>query len=80
MAVCPLSILSGNQKLCGDDCAYCPPRDFEQMSNNTKYFDYLQCLNFPNDMFGNGAAIDGLQAVANSIDNLANAIDGKVSE
>ena len=80
MAVCPLSILSGNQKLCGDDCAYCPPKDLETIAHNTGYFDYLQCLNFPNDMFGNGMASAGLQSIADSIECVGNMIDERMSE
>jgi hypothetical protein len=74
MAICPLSILSGKQTQCEKNCAYCPPRDFELFANNTNYFDYLQCLNYPNDMFGNGMAENGLSQIASAIGDVSMAI------
>lgn len=74
MAVCPLSIISGKQAQCKHDCAYCPPSSLDSIAQNTNYFDYLQCLNFPNDMFGNGLAESGLHEVASSLEGVACAI------
>lgn len=80
MAICPLSILSGKQTQCNHDCAYCPPGDFERFARNTNYFDYFQCLNYPNDMFGNGMAEDGLSQIASAIDGISSAITDKESD
>lgn len=74
MAICPLSILSGKQTQCKKDCEYCLPKDFELLAHNTNYFDYLQCLNFPNDMFGNGMAENGLSQIASAIGDVSTAI------
>lgn len=77
MTICPLSILSGKQAQCHHDCAYCPPKDLETFAHNTSYFDYFQCLNFPNDMFGNGMAETGLSEIASAIDSISSAITDK---
>lgn len=74
MEFCPLSMISGNAQICNHDCAYCPPKAIDRIAN---YSEYWQCLNFPNDMFGNGMAKDGLGYISDSLDNLANAIEGR---
>ena len=71
MAFCPLAMIAGKQVGCSNDCEYCPPKDFASIAHYSSYFDYLQYLNFPNDMFGNGMAETGLSEVASALGEVA---------
>ena len=71
---CPLSMFFGHPTECENNCAFCPPQDFERIARNTNKFDYLECLNYPDDMFGTGASRSGLDDVAGAISELASAV------
>lgn len=72
MSICPLSMISGNAINCDGACEYCPPQSLNKIAS---YSEYFQCLNFPNDLFGNGMARDGLDSVSGALDRLADAIE-----
>ena len=65
-------MFSGKPVPCDHDCEYCPPNDFYRIAHNTGYFE---CLNYPDSMFGTGAASEGLGDVASAISDLANAVN-----
>lgn len=62
--ICPLSIISGKIVECENQCEYCIPDDIR---NIERHFEYLECLNYPNDFFGNGLAENGLNEIASAI-------------
>lgn len=72
--VCPLSMIGGKPFLCEHACAHCIPESIEEMASN---LGYLECLNLPNDMFGNGCAESGLTAVASSIYALSHSVEAR---
>lgn len=67
-AICPLSMIAGKPVLCHRECVNCIPESIAAIANNLAKLDYLSFLN---DMFGNGAARDGLNEVASAISDLA---------
>ena len=72
MSLCPLSMISGNATECDGACEFCPPQSLNKIAS---YCEYFQCLNFPNDMFGNGMASDGLGSVSEALDRIADTIE-----
>ena len=61
---CPLAMFAGKQKLCEEDCRFCPPEDLYEIRRNTEYF---QCLNYT-DTFVDGISQSGLYSIADAID------------
>ena len=70
--VCPLSMIGGNPIACVRGCDPCIPEAIRKIASNS---DYLECLNFPDDMFGTGSASMGLGEVARAIADVADAME-----
>lgn len=73
---CPLGMITGNKVACEHRCSFCPPEDMHEIGKAVDYFQYFQCLNYPDDMFGTGMANSGLGEIADAIGNLASAVEG----
>lgn len=87
--LCPLSMIAGKPVICDDECAHCIPKSISEIAEHSEhlsdsisriaeYSEYLSCLNYPNDMFGEGAAYNGLSSIASSISEMASMMgDGR---